>query len=149
MVRRMSITQTIEQHITGRPALRVPGESVIRFFQQCFRFAKDNSRVCQSSSRKGKGKAKENSPPPPEPEDDSELSNLTESPSEEPEPSATAKAMTKWGVYFGQGALLGGVRGVLSYYGARGVMTDLVFMGLMSSGDTCSFWREMTENVPL
>jgi hypothetical protein len=143
----MNITQTVEQQITGHSAFRVPGENIVRFFRQCFNFAKDNPHVNQSSYRKGKNKE---NPLPPEQEDESEPYNLTESPSGgESEQVAHADAMTKWGVSLGQGALLGGLRGVMSYYGCRGAVADFVFMGLISPGSGCSAWREMNENVPL
>ncbi|KAF7777656.1 hypothetical protein Agabi119p4_3728 [Agaricus bisporus var. burnettii] len=122
----MNISQTIEQQFTGRPAFRVPGENITRFFRQCFNFAKNNPHVNHSSYRK------------------------ESSSGAEPEPVAPhSDAMTKWGVYLGQGALLGGLRGVMSYYGCRGTVSDLVFMGLTFPGDGCSAWRELTENTPL
>ena len=144
----MNISQTIEQQFTGRPAFRVPGENITRFFRQCFNFAKNNPHVNHSSYRKGK--SKENHLPP-ELEDDSEPFNLAESSSgAEPEPVAPhSDAMKKWGIYLGQGALLGGLRGVMSYYGCRGTVSDLVFMGLTFPGDGCLAWRELTENTPL
>lgn len=47
-----------------------------------------------------------------------------------------------WAAYLGRGAVLGGLRGVLSYYGVRGPVTDLVFMGFTSSVDCSQVWSE-------
>lgn len=144
---RMNITQAIEQQITGRSTFHVPGEKVVRFFKQCFNFAKDNPHVNKSSYRKGKNTETHL---PAGPEDESEPYNLAESTSGgEPESVAHADAMAKWGINLGQGALLGGLRGVMSYYGCRGTVADVVFMGLTSPGGGSAAWRDMNENVPL
>jgi hypothetical protein len=154
----MGITQTIEQHITGRPAIRVPGESIIRFFRRnfgCKGFLHGHRRRSASPTNgKGKEKSHERPEPSSSSEEESEPSNLTEPPSESgggelTEPSNSFNAAMKWGAYFGQGVMLGGVRGILSYYGVRGLLSDMVFLGFTSSVDRCPFWAEMTENVPL
>ncbi len=120
------MTQAIEQHITGRStASRVPGEAILKFFKTTFRHAR---ATCSS-----KGKERTTSPG----EESEGVEDLAKPsgegyPSEEPEYTS---AVANWAVYLGQGAFLGGVRGVLSYYGVRGLATDLVFMGFTSSVD--------------
>jgi hypothetical protein len=154
----MSITQTIEQHITGRPAIRVPGETILRLFKHNFgcknlfrRWSSESSRNGNRSQDKGKHKQKDEEQIS-EDEGGSEPSNLTEPPSEGgelSEPSSSASAAARWAGYFGHGILLGGVRGILSYYGARGIMSDMVFLGFTSSVDRCPLWAEMANNFPL
>lgn len=155
----MSITQTLEQYITGRPAVRVPGESVLRFFRHTFGFGRKEFfhrggrySTLSNSKSKSKGKEKEKEPFLDEEEGGSEPSNLTEPPSESGElvePSSNANAAAKWAAYFGQGVVLGGVRGLMSYYGVRGLFSDVVFLSFTSSVDQCPFWAEMADNVPL
>jgi len=130
----MSITQTIEQHITGRSTSRVPGETILKFFKNTFRHAQ------ATCSRKGRDK--EMSPE----EESDETENLARPPSEGyPSYESESSAVANWAAYLGQGAVLGGLRGVLSYYGVRGLVTDLVFTGFISSGDYTRVWSETDE----
>ncbi|KAJ3573831.1 hypothetical protein NP233_g2176 [Leucocoprinus birnbaumii] len=158
----MSISQTIEQHITGRLAIHVPGESVLRFFRCAFgagckeffhRQRRGHNRRSKSPKSQGKEAKKSNEAPSPEEEESGncEPYNLTEPPSkggELAEPSSSTRAAAKWAAYFGQGAILGGVRGIMSYYGARGLLSDVVFLTFTSSFDRYTLWEEVTSNTP-
>ncbi|KXN90330.1 hypothetical protein AN958_04363 [Leucoagaricus sp. SymC.cos] len=147
-----SISQTIEQHITGRPAACVPGESILRYLKRSFGhqdlFHRESSPQRSEPKGSDKEKGKECMPE----EEGSEPSNLTEPPSEGgelTEPTTSANAAARWAAYLGQGAFLGGIRGVLSYYGARGFLSDLVILGFTSSVEGCPFWAEIAGNASL
>ncbi|KAF9445702.1 hypothetical protein P691DRAFT_805283, partial [Macrolepiota fuliginosa MF-IS2] len=155
----MGITQTIERHITGRPTSRTPGSTILKLFQRAFfhvpvRHPHASATTVPPSegepqNEKGKERMEEGEP---EPED-----NLAAPLSEEDidnndnmrGKSVCAASAAKWGAYFGQGVVFGGLRGVLSYYGVRGAVTDLVFVGMVSSLDCCPFLIEMADNAPL